>query len=196
MNQLRRRVPHKAWNVSSIWPSTSADRWASGVGITFTALTQASAMLHNIIRRHPPPPRTEFTLKSTQIRGCFFALMNKPGAEELHTESWLLSFQCRRWKKKTQCQMYARSAAWHSPLAHEANTMKDALVSPEVVMNIHAHMYTANTETTLRHRRLPAFISDFVLIWQQMWMGVDGVTGIMSFNAQSGSTERNKRYAR
>lgn len=44
--------------------------------------------------------------------------------------------------RKKQCQMYVISMAWHSPLAREANTMKDALVSPEVVMNIHMHMYT------------------------------------------------------
>lgn len=45
--------------------------------------------------------------------------------------------------------MYARSMAWHSPLAHEANTMKAALVSPEVAMNIHMHMYTPNTQRCL-----------------------------------------------
>lgn len=45
--------------------------------------------------------------------------------------------------------MHAISMPWHSPLAQEANTMKAALVSPEVVMNIHMHMYTLNTEIFL-----------------------------------------------
>lgn len=60
--------------------------------------------------------------------------------------------------------MYARSMAWHSPLAQEANTMKDVLVRPEVVMNIHMHMYTLNTEMSFHHQSQPEFKTDFILI--------------------------------
>lgn len=67
-------------------------------------------------------------------------------------------------REKKNCQMYARSMAWHSPLAQEANTMKDALVSPEVLMNIHTPMYKPNTEMSFHHQSQPGFKSDFVLI--------------------------------
>ena len=53
--------------------------------------------------------------------------------------------------------MYAISLPWHSPLAQEANTMKAALVSPEVVMNIHMHMYPPKTEMSFHHQSRSGF---------------------------------------
>lgn len=72
--------------------------------------------------------------------------------------------------RKKKRQMYARTVERHSPLTQEANTLKDALVGPEVVMNIHMHMYTRNTTMHFTIKVcLRGFKADFILIWQQMW---------------------------
>lgn len=49
------------------------------------------------------------------------------------------------------------------PISLKANSMKDAVVGPEVVMNIHTHMYMLNVSlelnlTSFKHRRLCHFI--------------------------------------
>lgn len=49
------------------------------------------------------------------------------------------------------------------PISLKANSMKDVVVGPEVVMNIHTHMYTLNVSlelnlTSFKHRWLCHFI--------------------------------------
>lgn len=59
--------------------------------------------------------------------------------------------------------MYARTVSRHSPLTREANPLKDALVGPEVVMNIHMHMYTRNTKMHFTIKVcLHGFKADFI----------------------------------